>query len=262
LGRHGRLARLSPRHPPSARRSPFLDGFVGSAGVVAVGGFAIVGHTRTFGPGWLTAMSDVVHLAAAAVWLGGLLGLAMTLRRRGSVVATAQVVGRFSAIAAASLVLFAVCGVLLGWRIVGSIDAFRSECLRQRRSPRPSRPAGGAQRCSTIECVGRDRRSPMVRRPRFAMTLTPFGQVGETVWFPAIQRCEEGEHAWIDTDPGADEPAPFVVVTAEIAGGSTEISSQTSGATATVLTIIIVSLAVAAGAAGAVFGSGRRRLYG
>ncbi len=49
--------------------------------LVALGGFAVEGHTRTKEPGWLIVVSDVVHTSAGAIWLGGVVALAVTLRR-------------------------------------------------------------------------------------------------------------------------------------------------------------------------------------
>ncbi|MGO1974109.1 MAG: CopD family protein, partial [Propionibacteriaceae bacterium] len=39
-----------------------------------------VGHTQTMVPRWLGVLADLAHLAAASVWAGGLLGLAVLLR--------------------------------------------------------------------------------------------------------------------------------------------------------------------------------------
>lgn len=109
-------------------RSMVLDAVAGAAAVVALGGFVVVGHTRTFGPWWLVTSSDLVHLAAGAMWFGGLVALTLVLRARRSpgtgpavpVAGTAAVVARFSTLAAASLAAVAAFGVVLAWRIVGS----------------------------------------------------------------------------------------------------------------------------------------------
>lgn len=56
-------------------------------GLAVAASFAFWGHSTTTTPRWLSFASDVVHVAAAAIWLGGLVGLGMTLwyRRRGAV---------------------------------------------------------------------------------------------------------------------------------------------------------------------------------
>ncbi|MER7559713.1 copper resistance protein CopC [Nocardioides sp. NPDC126508] len=92
-----------------------------AAGLVAICSPALVGHSRAVVPAWLVTATDIVHLVAGALWLGGLVGLVLTLpliTRRGSL--AAEVVTRFSTLAAASLAALAVSGVLMGWRILGS----------------------------------------------------------------------------------------------------------------------------------------------
>jgi copper transport protein len=96
--------------------------------VFATAGFALAGHTTTSDPRWLVTMSDVVHVAAGAVWLGGLVGVAVTLRaRRGEAAASAApMVGRFSSLAALSVLAIAAAGFLLGWREVRALSALTS----------------------------------------------------------------------------------------------------------------------------------------
>ncbi|MDQ4113770.1 MAG: copper resistance protein CopC [Actinomycetota bacterium] len=94
-----------------------------AAGLVAICSPALVGHSRAVVPAWLVTATDVIHLVAGALWLGGLVGLALTLpliTRRGTV--AAEIVTRFSTLAAASLAALAISGVLMGWRILGSWD--------------------------------------------------------------------------------------------------------------------------------------------
>ena len=71
----------------------------------------------------LLVVTDALHLSAGAIWLGGLVGLALTLpairgRRRDAV----AVVARFSTVAAGVLALLAASGTVMGWRIIGSWD--------------------------------------------------------------------------------------------------------------------------------------------
>lgn len=91
------------------------------ATALAVWSPALVGHTRAYEPGTLLVVTDALHLTAGAVWLGGLVGLAVTLpaiagRPRDAV----QLLSRFSTVAAGLLAVLSASGVLLGWRIVGS----------------------------------------------------------------------------------------------------------------------------------------------
>ncbi len=46
---------------------------------LAVWSPALVGHTRAYEPSTLLVVTDALHLSAGAVWLGGLVGLALTL---------------------------------------------------------------------------------------------------------------------------------------------------------------------------------------
>lgn len=88
---------------------------------LAVWSPALVGHTRAYEPSALLVVTDALHLSAGAVWLGGLTGLALTLRSvAGRPKDAALLLTRFSALAAGLLAALALSGVLLGWRIVGS----------------------------------------------------------------------------------------------------------------------------------------------
>lgn len=109
--------------PGPFRKAPTI-----AAALAASGGFALAGHTATADPRWAATASAAVHVAAAAVWFGGLVALAVVLgnRRDTDAVGTAGVVGRFSSTAALSLVAVAVCGLYLGFEEVGSLDGLTS----------------------------------------------------------------------------------------------------------------------------------------
>ncbi|WP_109508698.1 copper resistance protein CopC [Nocardioides speluncae] len=84
---------------------------------------AVVGHNRAYSPSPLLTVTDVLHVAAGAVWLGGLLGLILCLvALAGRERVAAELLSRFSATAAVLLGLVTVCGSLLAWRLVGSWD--------------------------------------------------------------------------------------------------------------------------------------------
>ncbi len=84
---------------------------------------SLVGHSRAFPPQVLVILTDVLHLAVGAVWLGGLVGLAMSLPAlAGRARAAAETLGRFSSLAAALLAVLVAAGSVLAWRIVGSWD--------------------------------------------------------------------------------------------------------------------------------------------
>jgi len=97
---------------------------VGAAAVVALASLPWVGHTRAYGPTWLVVAADLVHVAAGAVWIGGVIGLILTLSRTSDASATRAIstVRRFSAVAGWTVVTVAVAGTVLAWRILGSVD--------------------------------------------------------------------------------------------------------------------------------------------
>lgn len=100
-----------------------LVGAVGGA-VLALGSLPLVGHTRSYGPTWLVVVADVAHVAAAAIWFGGLVGLALSLPAlAGRDRLTAVTLGRFSLLAGGLLAVVAAAGTVLGWRILGSWQA-------------------------------------------------------------------------------------------------------------------------------------------
>nr|WP_283251655.1 copper resistance protein CopC [Aeromicrobium duanguangcaii] len=104
------------------RRRPVIA----AAGVaLAVASLLPVGHTRSYGPSWLVLAADLVHVSAAAVWWGGLVGLAVVLAagsalRVGDRVTT---IARFSAVAGLVLVALVAAGIVLYWRVADSLPA-------------------------------------------------------------------------------------------------------------------------------------------
>ncbi len=84
---------------------------------------ALAGHSRAFPPELPVLVTDIAHLLAGSVWLGGLVGLAITLpTMAGRAASAADLLGRFSSAAAGTLALLVGSGALLAWRIVGSRD--------------------------------------------------------------------------------------------------------------------------------------------
>lgn len=68
-----------------------------------------------------STVSVVMHMAAAAVWLGGLLTL-VGLRRSFAAATVTTVVRRYSTLALVSFVALAISGLLAGWSGIGSLD--------------------------------------------------------------------------------------------------------------------------------------------
>ncbi len=104
-------------------RTPTTQTLAASGAVMAVAAPAFLGHTRAYQPEAILIASDVMHLAAGALWFGGLVGLVVALpvlaRREGL---AAETLTRFSTLAASSLVVLVAMGSLLAWRILASWD--------------------------------------------------------------------------------------------------------------------------------------------
>lgn len=85
---------------------------------------ALTGHTRAASPGALVVGVDVLHLVAASLWLGGLVAVALAL---GDLAARddlgGMVLARFSTWASGVLVVLALSGTVVGWRVAGSWSA-------------------------------------------------------------------------------------------------------------------------------------------
>jgi copper transport protein len=85
-------------------------------GFVALAGFAIEGHTRSQHPIALMVAFDVVHLAAASVWLGGIAALVIATRSGPEPDVLGRIVGRFSTMAVVAVA--AVIGAGTGMAIL------------------------------------------------------------------------------------------------------------------------------------------------
>lgn len=89
--------------------------------------FSLLGHSGTGVQVPLAVAADTLHLAAASVWIGGLVILAAVLLRETPDPAAAAVLPaalpRWSRIAMASVVVLAVTGTYQSWREVGTLPA-------------------------------------------------------------------------------------------------------------------------------------------
>lgn len=83
-------------------------------------GPSLAGHTRAFDPQLPVIATDIVHVAAGSAWFGGAFALALVLPQLAGRRAAADLVARFSTLAAGVLVALLATGGLLAWRIVGS----------------------------------------------------------------------------------------------------------------------------------------------
>ncbi len=101
--------------------APRARDFATLGAALAIAAPAVIGHTRAYEPVALLVVTDGLHLAAGATWLGGLVGLVLTLPSlAGRAGDAAEVLTRFSGVAAGVLGLLVVSGTLLAWRIIGS----------------------------------------------------------------------------------------------------------------------------------------------
>ncbi len=92
------------------------------AAAAAAGSFAFDGHTRTVDSFAIGTGADLVHLAAGAAWLGGLVVLARVLRKatRPDAVEVARIVSRFSAVATVAVIAVTAAGSILADAILPS----------------------------------------------------------------------------------------------------------------------------------------------
>ena len=82
------------------------------------------GHTVTEGSRWLTALVDIAHVAAGAVWAGGLVMVAYVVWQRhlrGADVRALHLAVRFSVVAAIALVIAGIAGSLLAIIILDDV---------------------------------------------------------------------------------------------------------------------------------------------
>ena len=94
--------------------------------IVALGGFAIEGHTRAPVRRWWLVGSDVIHLVAAAVWLGGIVALVLAFRAISDARPLAAMVRRFSDVALIAVVVVSATGVTMAWIILPSAGELTS----------------------------------------------------------------------------------------------------------------------------------------
>jgi copper transport protein len=118
-----RIAAFAPFAVPVRTTSPVL---VLGLWVVALAGFVVEGHSISEEPFLVVALADMVHLIAGAVWFGGLVALAVVLRRATETTdaaGVADVVAWFSSTAAVAVVGAALAGTVLAFVGVGSLEA-------------------------------------------------------------------------------------------------------------------------------------------
>ena len=104
--------------PLTARRTRGALAIAGLAGVVAVVASAPAGHGASGRWQTVGAALTVVHVGAMAVWLGGLVAMALVVK-----VADGELAKRFSPVASVAMILIVASGTIQAIRQLGSIDA-------------------------------------------------------------------------------------------------------------------------------------------
>jgi copper transport protein len=94
---------------------------VGIAATPGLAGHASIGSNEPY-----AFIADVVHVGAAAVWLGGLVVLLVAVLPTVGFEESTAVVRGFSRNAFAAVVVIVVTGVFQAWRQIGSLDALKS----------------------------------------------------------------------------------------------------------------------------------------
>lgn len=97
-----------------------------SGGLAVTVSFAVWGHATELSPTAISLAANAIHATAAALWLGGLVGLVMVLSLRApeTVRATAGIISRFSLMAFWSVIALTIAGLTL--TITGSDASLNS----------------------------------------------------------------------------------------------------------------------------------------
>ena len=111
---------------------PDLSAAPAVAGIaLALGAYWFDGHTVSRGPWMVHAAVNLVHVAAASVWVGGVFAVTLSAwmrRRRDADTGLCAMVVRFSSLAAISLGALSVAGLVMAWLVLDSFgDLFSSD---------------------------------------------------------------------------------------------------------------------------------------
>lgn len=95
---------------------------LGGAALLA-GTWSVVSHSASGTRPGPFMLIDVTHLVATALWVGGLVAIAVTSSRRADPIEATQLTRRFSTTAAGCVVVLVGTGLVQSWRRVGSLAA-------------------------------------------------------------------------------------------------------------------------------------------
>ncbi|MFT5224202.1 MAG: copper transport protein [Glaciecola sp.] len=101
------------------------DVFKLAGAALVIASFQFVGHTASTAPAWVIRTADVVHVVTAAVWVGGLVGLAM-LSGHADRLGRARTAARFSTAATTAVAAVAVAGTMMAFLNIPSWAALFS----------------------------------------------------------------------------------------------------------------------------------------
>src|SRR5436309_3405933 len=113
------VAGVGALHATIAPVYPVLEPAAFVAALLLLPGPSIAGHALDRGRSPIEVAADIVHVAAASIWLGGLVALALALRAPGDRAATMR---RFSNVAVASVAALAVSGVVRALSELASVS--------------------------------------------------------------------------------------------------------------------------------------------
>jgi copper transport protein len=105
------------------RRSRIAELVTGTLAVGVAVTYGVSGHAQAQNPRWLAITSDSAHLAAMAVWLGGLVYLLVAVLPRREPDELRRVLPVFSRVAFCAICVLAVTGTYQAWLGIGAVDA-------------------------------------------------------------------------------------------------------------------------------------------
>jgi len=115
------------RPAPTARLPRWWTSAAVALGAVLVCTPALAGHASTGDWQLLARAADGLHVAAMAIWLGGLVVLAAVVLRADDVDGIRGASRRFSRVAIACVGVLVVTGAFQTWRLVGGLSALRDD---------------------------------------------------------------------------------------------------------------------------------------
>lgn len=120
--RGGHVETQSSDSPSQCEWAPNRTAGLGLAGIaLALAAYWFDGHTVTRGPWFVHAAVNLIHVTAASVWVGGVFAMtsvAWMRKRRRADTGLAEMVVRFSTIAALSLAALTIAGVVMAWLVL------------------------------------------------------------------------------------------------------------------------------------------------